>query len=254
MISRWARQEELPALQALWTRCFGDGPEVSGAFWARFSPEMHTRIVDRDGIDAMASWMPVSLSGEAGAYVYAVATAPEHRSRGLCRALMGELEDALAAQGMIFAALCPAEPSLYDLYAKMGYETAFFRRTWQTPAGDREIALTPVEPAGYGALREQYLQTPHCVWKEAALAYLQATGTRFYQLPDGCAAVATLPEGKIRIVELLGPEENAAALCRSLGAASAEVSTPGMELAQGMAKPLRFGQKIPPAYLGFAFD
>ena len=254
MISRWARPAELPALQALWTRCFGDGPAVSGAFWDRFPPEEHTRIVAGDGVEAMASWMPVSLAGEAGAYVYAVATAPEHRGRGLCRALMGELEAALAAEGITFAALCPAEASLYAFYAKMGYEAAFFRRTWQTPAGDREIALTPVEPDEYGALREQYLQAPHCVWKEAALAYLQATGTRFYQIPDGCAAVASLPDGKNRIVELLGPEENAAALCRSLGAASAEVSTPGMELAQGMAKPLRFGQKIPPAYLGFAFD
>ena len=254
MTSRWARPGELPALQGLWERCFGDGPEVSGAFWERFSPDAYTRIVDRDGIAAMASWVPVTLEGETGAYVYAVATAPAHRGRGLCRALMGELEDALAAQGMSFAALCPAEASLYDFYAQKGYETAFYRRTRQIAAGDREIALTPVGPVEYGALREKNLQMPHCVWEEAALAYLHATGTRFYQLPDGCAAVASLPEGKIRIVELLGPEENAASLCRSLGAASAEVSTPGMELAQGMAKPLRIGQKIPPAYLGFAFD
>lgn len=254
MISRWARPAELPALQGLWERCFGDGPEVSGAFFERFPPETHTRIVDRDGIAAMASWMPVTLEGKAGAYVYAVATAPERRGRGLCRTLMGELEDALAAQGLAFTVLCPAEPSLYEFYGRMGYETAFYRRTWQAAAGDRETALTPVGPSEYGALREAYLQTPHCVWDEAALAYLQATGTRFYQLPDGCAAVSTLQDGKIRIVELLGPEKNAAALCRSLGAACAEVSTPGMERARGMAKPLRFGQKTPPAYLGFAFD
>ena len=254
MISRWAGPAELPALQDLWTRCFGDGPEVSGAFWEHFPPEAHTRIVDRDGIAAMASWMPVTLEGEAGAYVYAVATAPERRGRGLCRALMGELEDALAEQGMSFSALCPAEPALYDFYARMGYETAFFRRTWQTAAGDREIALSSVGPSEYGALREQYLQAPHCTWKEASVAYLQATGTRFYQLPDGCAAVSRLPEGKIRIVELLGPAENAAALCHSLGAAEAEVSAPGMELPRGMIKSLRFGQKSTPAYLGFAFD
>ena len=254
MISRWAGPAELPALQGLWERCFGDGPEVSGAFWSRFAPETHTRIVDRDGLAAMASWMPVTLEGEAGAYVYAVATAPERRGRGLCRALMRELENALAAQGLAFTVLCPAEPSLYDLYAKMGYETAFYRRTWQTSAGDREVALMPIEPSEYGILRAKYLHTPHCVWNEAALAYLQATGTRFYQLPDGCAAVASLPEGKIRIAELLGPAESAAALCRSLGAASAEVSTPGMERAYGMRKSLRFGQKSTTAYLGFAFD
>ena len=106
-------------------------------------------------------------------------------------------------------------------------------------------------PAEYSALREEYLHTPHCVWPETALSYLQAAGARFYRLPDGCAAVS---EGPLRIVELLGPPEHAAALCHCLGASGAEVSAPGMETPHGMVKSLRFGQKTPPAYLGFAFD
>lgn len=251
MISRPARPEELTGLQALWQRVFGDGPELSGAFWERFPPEKHTRVIDRDGIAAMASWMPVTIAGEAGAYVYAVATAPEQRGRGLCRALMGELEDALAEQGCAFAALCPATPALFDFYAKLGYETAFFHRTWRAEAGEKGVACSEISPAEYGELRKTFLQTPHCVWDEAALSYLRAAGTSFYRLPDGCAAVSG---GPLRIAELLGPAENAAALCRSLGASGAEVSAPGMERARGMAKPLRIGQKIPPAYLGFAFD
>ena len=61
MISRWARPEEQTALQALWRRVFGDGPELTGAFWDRFPPEKHTRVIDRDGLAAMASWIPVTL-------------------------------------------------------------------------------------------------------------------------------------------------------------------------------------------------
>ena len=251
MISRWAGPDERAELQALWKRCFGDGPEVSGAFWERFPPEKHTRVIDREGIAAMASWIPVTLAGEAGAYVYAVATAPEHRGNGLCRTLMGEMENELAAQGFAFAALCPAAPSLYGFYAGLGYGTAFYRKVRRIPAGEKEIAAARISPAEYCALREAFLQGPHCVWDETALAYLQATGTVFYRFSDGCAAVSAEP---LRIAELLGPEENAAALCRRLGAASAEVSTPGMETPRGMVKSLRFGQKTRPAYLGFAFD
>ena len=251
MISRWADPDSLSALQALWQRVFGDGPEISGAFWDRFPPEKHTRVIDRNGLAAMASWIPVTLERQPGAYVYAVATAPEQRGRGLCRALMGELEDALAALGFAFTALCPAEPSLYDFYAGLGYETAFYRRVWQVTAEQREIALTQISPEAYCLLRESFLYFPHCTWNENALAWLQAAGTRFYRLSDGCAAVSL---ESLRIAELLGPAENAAALCHCLGASGAEVSAPGMETPRGMVKSLRFGQKTPPAYLGFAFD
>ena len=251
MISRQAKQAELLQLQALWRRVFGDGPELTGAFWERFPPEKHTRVIDRDGLAAMASWIPVTLEGQPGAYVYAVATAPEQRGRGLCRALLGELEDTLAAQGFAFTALCPAAPSLFDFYARLGYETAFCHRVRRVAAEQGEIAPEEIPPAEYSALREEYLHTPHCVWPETALSYLQAAGTRFYRLPDGCAAVS---DGPLRISELLGPPEHAAALCHCLGASGAEVSAPGMETPHGMVKSLRFGQKTPPAYLGFAFD
>lgn len=251
MTSRWARPEDLAELQALWQRVFGDGPEVPGAFWACFPPEKHTRIVARDALAAMASWIPVTLEGQPGAYVYAVATAPAQRGRGLCRTLMGELEGALAAQGCAFAALCPAEPSLYDFYGRLGYVPALYRRVWQVSASREDVAVSQISPEEYRRLRETLLDTPHCVWEEAAFSYLQTTGTTFYRLPRGCAAVADKP---LRITELLGPAEDAPALCHALGAARAEVSAPGMDSACGMVKSLRFGQKTAPAYLGFAFD
>lgn len=254
MTSRWAKPGELAALQALWLRVFGDGDALTGRFFSAFPPQRHTRVIAADGqIAAMASWIPVELrTGEdciPGAYVYAVATAPERRGRGLARTLMGELEREL--EDVSFAALCPAEPSLYDFYGALGYETAFYHRTRQASPGERRIALTQIDVAGYGALRERYLSGPHCVWTQAALSYLQATGTRFYRFSDGCAAVARLPDGQLKISELLGPDASSD-LCRALGAA--EVSAPGMERAQGMLKWLISGKKTRPAYLGFAFD
>ena len=49
MISRRAAPEEQPALQALWQRVFGDGPEVTEAFFRFFPPEVHTRVIGAPG-------------------------------------------------------------------------------------------------------------------------------------------------------------------------------------------------------------
>ena len=88
MIGRWAKPEEKHDLQVLWSRVFGDGPDVTDLFFRRFPPERHTRVIPAGyGITSMANWLPVTLRAEgkaySGAYVYAVATAPERRGDDL---------------------------------------------------------------------------------------------------------------------------------------------------------------------------
>ncbi len=257
MRSRWAKSEEQSSLQALWQRVFGDGEEVTGSFFRKFPPERHTRVIEADGtIAAMASWLPVRLDGMSGAYVYAVATAPEYRGRGLARDLMEELEHALADRGLAFAALCPAEPSLYDFYAALGYETAFYCDHFFCAPEGEDLPLTKLDASRYRAAREGYLARQSCIWDDAALSYLTDTGTAFYRFPGGCAAISAMPDGAICIPELLcdDAKKTAPALCRMLNACRAEVFTPGIEQPRGMWKHLTFGQKTPRAYLGFAFD
>ena len=257
MKSRWALPEERPALQALWARVFGDGAEVTDSFFRRFPPKQHTRVIETEGeIAAMASWIPVTLSDLSGAYVYTVATAPEHRRRGLARTLTGELEQALSARDLVFAALCPAERSLYDFYAALGYETAFFCDQFEAAPEGEGLTLSQLSSAQYRKEREALLPAPGCLWDEAALSYLADTGTRFYGFPGGCVAVNTLPDGSLRVPELLcaDAQKTAPDLCRSLNAPRAEVFAPGIDRPRGMLKWFTFGQKIPRAYLGFALD
>ena len=256
MISRRAAPEEQPALQALWQRVFGDGPEVTEAFFRFFPPEVHTRVIGAPGpIASMASWIPVTLctrdAAQRGAYLYAVATAPEHRGRGLARTLLGELEQALAGAGMDFACLCPAERSLYDYYGAQGYEAAFYCTRFHAQTG-QESALTPVDAQTYRSVRRSCLAAPYCEWDDAAYAYLQATGTRLYTFPGGCAAISALPDGSARVPELLADRPAQAAA--KLGLPGAEVFAPGIKQPRGMIKYFTFGQKIPRAYLGFSFD
>ena len=261
MKSRWARPEERAALQALWERVFGDVEDVTGAFFRRFPPERHTRVIEADGSAAsMASWLPVTLRTDesecAGAYIYAVATAREYRGRGFARALLEALEQALKSEGLAFAALCPAERSLYDYYGAMGYEPAFSCNLFECRPEGEGLPLTSMDAMQYRAAREARLIPPFCRWDGAALSYLADTGARFYGFPGGCAAVNTLPDGKLRVSELIADDARTAAagLCTALGASGAEVFTPGIEQPRGMLKWFIFGQKISRIHLGFAFD
>lgn len=262
MSSRWARPQEQPALQELWKLCFGDGEEVTDCFFALFPPKLHTRVVEKDGrIAAMASWLPTTLhcNGEAvpGAYIYAVATHPDFRGRGLCKSLMEELEHSLLLQGMAFAALCPAEASLYRFYGGMGYETSFYRKTACLNPEEMAGVMRQISPAAYLSLRERFLSVPHCGWTQEAMDYLSATGCRFYELAaGGCAAVQRGNGEKLRIVELLAEDAASAVstLCHSFEKTAAEFSCPGTDQAHGMLKWLENQQILKPCYLGFAFD
>ncbi len=243
MNSRWARPEDTPALQELWRRVFGDGPEVTKAFFHSFPPTRHTRVLQAEGrLASMASWIPVLLrdgeDGRPGAYIYAVATAPEHRSQGLARKLLEELERALAAEGLSFAALCPAERSLYDYYGALGYETAFFCDHFHVSAGDRPLALAPVDPEAYVDARQSLLRLPYCAWDQNALAYLRDTGTQFYRFPGGCAAVSVQPDGTMHIRELIASDVHGAAagVCAALNAGQGEEFAPGIEQPRLMLK------------------
>lgn len=262
MSSRWAQSREQQALQELWKLCFGDGEEVTDCFFALFPAKLHTRVIEEDGkIAAMASWLPTTLhvDGRAfsGAYIYAVATHPDYRGRRLCKTLMEELEHSLLLQDKNFAALCPAEESLYRFYGSMGYKTAFYHETARLKPERKAEALRRISPSAYLSLRESLLSVPHCEWTREAFDYLSATGCRFYRLTDGgCAAVLQGSGEKLRIIELLSENkaQTISSLCHVFGAETVEISFPGRGQPHGMLKWLKNEQKPEAFYLGFAFD
>lgn len=261
MRSRWAKAEEWGALSHLWALCFGDEEAVADAFFESYSPQVHTRVIALDNQPvAMASWMPMELvtAGEnfSAAYIYAVATHPNARGQGLCRSLMAELEQVLTEQGMAFAALCPASPSLYAFYASMGYQTAFYcKKCTVSSLNDADEALE-IQPEDYRLLRNSLLPIPHCRWDDAAMRYLYKTGVRFFRLPDGFAAVSKTPSGNLLVPELFAGDEQHAvsSLCHTMGTPNAHICFLGEDDPQGMLKPLAGVQCISPLSLGFAFD
>lgn len=175
---RPSRAGEEPALRAVWKTVFGDSDAFLDAFF---------RLVYRPGMAAVAEAEGRIVSAayavplQNAVYLYAVATLPAFRGRGLGEAVT------MAAAGGRPAYLCPAETSLRDWYARrMGARTVSYRPVWTAAPARR--AMTPEE---YNAARETLLRdVPHAVYSLPVLELFAADGGGFFETENGVCARA----------------------------------------------------------------
>lgn len=167
---RPSRLSDREALQALWKMVFGDDDRYIETFFRLFFGPGTAAVAESEGqITAAAHCIPFGSAR----YIYAVATHPLWRGRGLGRAVT------LAAAGSGPAYLCPADRTLMDWYISMGARIVSFRRLSPLPA-----ALAPIAPAEYAARRERLLAgTPHAGYSPAILELFSLDGG-FYAGPD----------------------------------------------------------------------
>lgn len=155
-----ASRKDIPALKRIWAACFGGEPEYADFYYrTRFRPK-ETLVWREKGVPvSMMTLMPLTIAGQAGAYVYAVATLPGYRGRGLVRKLSAFAENVLRQQGRTFMALVPAEPPLFAFYEKLGYFTSFFlwEKELSCPEGGRELtSFARCHFGKFAKLREEY--------------------------------------------------------------------------------------------------
>jgi len=242
---------DIPKLRQLWKAAFGDTDEFLDIFFSvAFSPDRCRCIREGDGIPAALYWLDMDLGGQKFAYIYAVATDPAYRGRGLCRHLMEDTAAVLTDRGYDGAILVPQEEGLRAMYRKMGYES--------TAPIDEEFcaasAPCPVEeitPAAYAARRAKLLPEGSLTLGAAALDFL-AQFARFYAGSSFLAAVSQEQE-HLRILEYLGDRDMASALAAVLGATEATLRRPGKAREFAMYRPLTLECKKP-EYYPFAFD
>lgn len=125
-----ATAKDSHAVQRIWKTCFGDGDA-----YIRFFVKTHLSagrcLVNKE------NGKPVSMlfllpsrcfyRGEQRAvqYIYAAATLPLYRRRGLMEALLAYAHDLAVEKGLLFTCLKPASEPLYRYYGKRGYQSAF---------------------------------------------------------------------------------------------------------------------------------
>ncbi len=244
---------QVPLLRQLWKTAFGDTDAYLDAFFSTaFSPD-RCRCAFLDGqLAGMLYWFDCSCRGEKMAYLYAVATAPEFRGQGICRALMADTQALLTARGYAGAILVPQEEGLRKMYEGMGYASFGGIREVFCAAGNTPAALHAIDAQEYSRLRQQLLPEGSVLQEGENLAFLK-TQVQFYRGTDFLVAAQPAEEGSLFVPELLGNATAAPGILLALGYPQGTFRTPGNQLPYGMFCPLK-DQTPPPDYFGFCFD
>lgn len=241
----------IPGLKKLWSLAFGDEDTAIDAFFATgYGHDRCRCMVEGNTVAAALYWLDCSYEGGKLAYIYAVATHPDHRGRGLCRRLMEDTHALLKTRGYAGAVLMPAGDDLRQMYGKLGYRDfggleEFYCTT------DGACPVRPLDAERYGTARREYLPEGGILQEGENLAWL-GTYARFYEGDD--FLLAALPEGEGLIgLEFLGSKAAAPRLLGQLGFRWGRFRIPGTDTPFGMFLPLKKDVKIP-SYLGHAFD
>lgn len=271
---RFAQAGDRARLTELWALIFGDPPEAIEGYFARRHRDGDMLVFVEGGVlCGMLSMLPLTLvSGNAtypARYVYAVATDPAFRGRGIATELLLRAHDVMTGRGDRASVLVPASESLFGYYEKRGYQTAFSVEIRDYDAGKLASfpqggAFAPCAPEEYAKIRDAaFSGLPlYARWDEKAVAFacegMNATRLTFGD-GVGCALWERDGDGAlVRELALPGIEIPAAMaiLHKSAGAASYRVRLPGCGAPFGM---IRWLIPAPPAaggpgYLALALD
>jgi GNAT superfamily N-acetyltransferase len=271
---RFAQPDDRPRLMELWARIFGDPPEAVNSYFARRHKDENMLVFVEDGVlCGMLSMLPLTLIARGAEYparyVYAVATDPAYRGRGVATELLFRAHEEMVARGDAASVLVPASEGLFGYYAKRGYRTAFTIdvKTYAAgvlppfPAGG---AFEPCKPRTFMRMRDAAFSAAglYALWDEGAVTFA-CEGMNLTKLTlDGNVGCALWERDGdivlIRELALLGMRvpEALSILHRVAGTASYRVRLPGSGLPFGMIRWL-----IPqpdgtdgPGYLSLALD
>lgn len=252
MIINAPSPNQLPGLRRLWQLAFGDTDAFLDSFFsAAFSPGRCRCITENGQVLAALYWFTCTCDGHKLAYLYAVATHPDHRGKGLCRALMTDTHAHLAAQGYAGCLLVPQEEGLRKLYAGLGYEECTGISQFDCTAGETTLPLRPITAEEYADLRRSILPAHAVLQEQENLDFLK-TQVSFYSGP-GLLLAAAKEGDSLFCPELLGDPSAAPGVLHTLGALHGTFRTPGNALPFTMYRPLAPNAPTP-AHFAFAFD
>jgi len=218
--------EDIPAQRELWKLAFGDSDSYIDNFYHTYYRPERVVVLEEDGaVRSMTAWFDTTLvvpgQGEyRAAYLYAVATHPDCRGRGLAGRLLAGADEYFRTLDIPAVTTVPAEPGLHNFFGANGFRECFCLSQdtlspaeLPPPAG--ESPLRPASPAEYKAVRDAILSDcpyPYIAYPDDALAYqagccaLGGGGLYVGETSEGpvCLCVEGDGQGTVVFKELLG--------------------------------------------------
>lgn len=110
-------------LSSLWQMTFLEDSQVIDNFFDTVFHSVVTPVIRIDGEIASSLFLlPCEMGGYKGKCVYCAMTKYAHRGKGYMKQLLDFSYGYCKENGLDFLFLVPAEPSLFDYYAKCGFE------------------------------------------------------------------------------------------------------------------------------------
>lgn len=242
----------IPGLRQLWKAAFGDTDAfLDGFFRTAYAPERCRCVVEGDIPVSVLYWFDCQLEDSRLAYVYAVATDPAHRGKGLCKALMADTMNLLKAQGYDGVTLLPQEEWLINMYKGMGFDPCTTVTETHLMAAEEPIPFRKIDGLKYAVLRRKLLPPGGVIQEGENLAFLAFQAVLY--AGDGWLAGAMEVDGMLWCPEFLGSADCAPGLLKALGYREGGFRMPGDGRSFAMFHPLTNDCTLP-KYFGLTFD
>ena len=127
-----SKEKYIPSLLDLWKKVFGDSEEYIRLFFdkAYYDSECFA-VIEEDKVVSAFYLLKCSIkfNGEVyhGRYLYAAATLPDYRGKGLMSELINEALKYGESHNFDFIALVPADDGLYDYYSRFGFVESMYK-------------------------------------------------------------------------------------------------------------------------------
>lgn len=238
----------IASLKRLWQDVFGDTEEAVDSFFSiAYAPDRCMYHTEGGQAVSALYWLDCQCRGRRLAYIYAVATDPKHRGKGLASRLLRRTHARLKELGYAGAVLKPAD-GLFPFYERLGYVPSGFLRRFDVEAGSVPAVLKELTPAEYAAVRRTFLPENAVIQEGITLEFLH-TYARFFA---GDEALVCVTREENIVLEYLGDPGSAPGILSALGIRRATLPTPGSQIPFTMYCAL--DDSPVPGYLGIALE
>lgn len=188
------KDKYISSLISLWHSVFGDETDYIKLFFkeAYFDSECFAEIIDDEPVSALYLLKCIiKCDGKIyrGRYLYAAATLPEYRGKGLMSKLINEAADYAKEENLDFIALVPADNGLYDYYGRFNFRESMFKYKYpiENVASTMRVYREITDSAEFYKIRNSALCNMliyNDICSKYAFECLRYSGARIFYLSD----------------------------------------------------------------------